>query len=46
MVNIKAKGGQKIVDIKKIKTLGDLKASDYKPKTIKEEMRDNLILKM
>lgn len=34
------------MDIKKIKTLGDLKASDYKPKTIKEEMRDNLILKM
>ncbi len=30
------------MDIKKIKTLGDLKASGYKPKSIKEEIRDNL----
>ena len=34
------------MDIKKIKTLGDLKKSGYKPKSIKEEMRDNLILKI
>lgn len=27
----------------RIKTLGELKASGYKPKTIKEELRDNLI---
>ena len=30
----------------KIKTFGELKASGYIPKTIKEEMRQNLIKKM
>ena len=29
-----------------IKTLGELKASDYQPKSIKEELRDNLIQKL
>jgi magnesium chelatase subunit I len=29
-----------------IKTLGELKQSNYKPKTIKEELRDNLIVKL
>jgi magnesium chelatase subunit I len=33
------------VDIKKIKTLGELKKSGYKAKSIKEELRDNLISK-
>ncbi len=31
------------MDIKKIKTLGQLKKSGYKPKSVKEEIRDNLI---
>jgi magnesium chelatase subunit I len=31
------------MDINKIKTLGDLKKSGYKSKSIKEEVRDNLI---
>ncbi|MEN2280635.1 magnesium chelatase [Algoriphagus sp. SE2] len=30
----------------KIKTLGQLKAAGYEPKSIKEELRDNLILKI
>jgi len=34
------------MDIKKIATLGELKASGYKPKTIKEELRDNLITRL
>ena len=29
-----------------IKTLGELKASGYQPKSIKDELRDNLILKL
>jgi magnesium chelatase subunit I len=29
-----------------IKTLGELKKSGYKPRSIKEEMRENLIMKM
>ena len=29
-----------------IKTLGDLKKSGYKPKTVKQELRDNLIAKL
>lgn len=33
----------KQIDIKKIVTLGDLKKSGYKPKSIKDEVRDNLI---
>src|SRR4051812_30206435 len=33
-------------DITKIKTLGDLISSGYRSKTIKEELRDNLILKI
>ena len=33
----------KKIDIKKIVTLGDLKKSGYKPKSIKDEVRDNLI---
>ena len=31
------------MNIEKIKTLGDLKKSGYKSKTVKEELRDNLI---
>lgn len=31
------------INMHKIKTLGELKASGYKSKTIKEEMRDNLV---
>ena len=34
------------MNIKKIKTLGELKASGYKPKSIKEEIRQNLIAKL
>jgi len=33
----------KKIDIKKIITLGDLKKSGYKSKSIKDEVRDNLI---
>lgn len=33
-------------DITKIKTLGDLKKSGYKPKSLKDELRDNLIQKL
>ncbi len=32
--------------MKKLKTLGELKASGYKSKSIKEELRDNLIVKL
>jgi hypothetical protein len=31
------------MDIKKIKTLGQLKKSGYQPRSIKEEIRNNLI---
>ena len=34
------------MNIKKIKTLGELKASGYQPKSIKEEIRQNLIRKL
>src|SRR6476469_4473335 len=34
------------MDIKKIKTLGELKANGYQPKSIKEELRRNLICKL
>lgn len=34
------------MNIQKIKTLGDLKNSGYKPKSIKEELRQNLICKL
>src|SRR5882757_2882103 len=34
------------MDIKKITTLGELKASNYRPKSIKEEIRTNLIGKL
>ncbi|MEO6638700.1 MAG: magnesium chelatase, partial [Ginsengibacter sp.] len=34
------------MDIQKINTLGELKASSYKPRSIKEEIRDNLIKKI
>lgn len=34
------------MDIKKIKTLGELKKSGYLPKSIKEEIRQNLISKL
>ena len=34
------------MDITKIKTLGALKASGYQPKSIKEEIRQNLIEKL
>jgi magnesium chelatase subunit I len=33
-------------DLLKIKTLGELKAADYTPKSTKEELRDNLITKL
>ena len=33
-------------DILKIKTLGDLKASGYRPRSIKDELRENLIVKL
>jgi magnesium chelatase subunit I len=32
------------MDIKKIKTLGQLQKSNYKSKTVKEEIRDNLVV--
>ena len=32
--------------LENIKTLGDLKKSDYVAKSIKEELRDNLIIKL
>ena len=31
------------MNIEKIKTLGDLKRTGYQPKSIKQELRDNLI---
>ena len=34
---------RKKIDIKKIVTIGDLKKSEYKSKSIKDEVRDNLI---
>lgn len=34
------------MDIRKIKTLGELKASGYQPKSIKDEVRQNLIVKL
>jgi magnesium chelatase subunit I len=34
------------MDIKKIKTLGELRKAGYKRKTVKEEIRDNLIKKL
>ena len=34
------------MDIKKIKTLGELKRQGYKPKSVKEEIRENLIKKL
>lgn len=34
------------MNINKIKTLGELKASGYKPRSIKEEIRQNLIAKL
>ncbi|HEY6504535.1 MAG TPA: magnesium chelatase, partial [Chitinophagaceae bacterium] len=34
------------MNIKKIKTLGELKASGYRPKSIKDELRQNLIAKL
>src|SRR2546429_4192299 len=34
------------MDIKKIKTLGELKKSGYQPKSVKEEIRINLIRKL
>ena len=34
------------MDIKKIKTLGALKKSGYQPKSIKEEIRQNLMSKL
>ena len=32
------------MDIKKIKTLGQLKKSGYQPKSVKEEIRNNLVV--
>lgn len=37
---------QRTQDITSIKTLGELKATGYQPKTIKEEIRDNLRIKL
>ena len=34
------------MDIKKIKTLGELKKSGYRSRSIKEELRENLISKL
>src|SRR6202158_3656826 len=34
------------MDIQKIKTLGELKDSSYKPRSVKEELRENLIKKI
>ena len=34
------------MDVQKIKTLGELKDSGYKPRSIKEELRENLIKKI
>src|ERR1700694_2418076 len=34
------------IDIKRTNTIGKLKEAGYKPKTIKEEIRENLILKL
>ncbi|HEY8661740.1 MAG TPA: magnesium chelatase [Hanamia sp.] len=34
------------MDIQKLKTLGQLKEINYKPKSVKEELRDNLIKKI
>ena len=34
------------MDIKKIATLGQLKKSGYQPKSVKEEIRNNLIVKL
>ena len=34
------------MDIQKIKTLGELKESNYKSRPIKEELRENLIKKI
>src|SRR6266446_1789736 len=34
------------MDIQKIKTLGELKDSTYKPRSIKDELRENLIKKI
>src|SRR4249919_1179432 len=34
------------MDIKKIKTLGELKKSGYKPVSVEEEIRRNLIVKL
>jgi magnesium chelatase subunit I len=34
------------MDISKIKTIGELKASGYKPQSIKSEIRNNLIKKL
>ena len=33
-------------DIQEIKTFGQLKAAGYTPKTVKEELRENLIRKL
>src|SRR6476620_10204577 len=34
------------MNVQNIKTLGDLKKSGYKPKSVKEELRENLIRKL
>ncbi len=35
-----------MMDISKIKTLGDLKKVNYKPRSIKDELRDNMIISL
>ena len=41
-----AEPNEEFMDIKHINTLGELKESGYRPKTIKEELRQNLIRKL
>src|SRR6187401_3122048 len=40
------KAGDTTMNIQNIKTLGELKKSGYQPRSIKEELRQNLILKL
>jgi hypothetical protein len=45
-LNSSTKAGNINMKIQNIATLGELKASGYKPKSIKEEIRDNLIVRL
>ena len=46
IINICVRFIEKTMNIQKIKTLGELRASGYQPKSIKEEIRQNLIAKL